>query len=117
MFGSYLYYISFLGTPSTIYPWMLQSVGNHLALNMTIAGSQGVLTPTLTGVQPATFKLNGKPIRPLGSELEAISLRTIAFRVRTSSLNTHRRAKSPNHVHTIFYRIRGNDYGHALARQ
>ena len=61
---------------------------HHLALNITIAGSQGVLAPSLTGAQPATFKLNGKPIRPLGSELEAISLRTIAFRVRTSSIRT-----------------------------
>jgi Protein of unknown function (DUF3500) len=95
MFGSNLYYVSFLGTPSTTYPWMLQSGGHHLALNITIAGRQGVLTQTLTGAQPATFKLNGKTIRPPGRELEAIWLRTIAFRVRTSLLNTHRRTTSP----------------------
>jgi hypothetical protein len=47
---------------------MLQFGGHHLALNITIAGSKGVLTPTLTGAQPATFKLNGKTIRPLGRE-------------------------------------------------
>jgi hypothetical protein len=68
MFGSDLYYISFLGKPSTTDPWMLQFGGHHLALNITIAGSQGVLTPTLTGAQPATFKLNGKTIRPIGRE-------------------------------------------------
>ncbi len=68
MFGSDLYYISFLGKPSTTSPWMLQFGGHHLALNITIAGSRGVLTPTLTGAQPATFKLNGKTIRPLGRE-------------------------------------------------
>jgi hypothetical protein len=68
MFGSDLYYISFLGTPSTTNPWMLQFGGHHLALNITIAGSRGVLTPTLTGAQPAAFKLNGKTIRPLGRE-------------------------------------------------
>jgi hypothetical protein len=68
MFGSDLYYISFLGMPSTTHPWMVQFGGHHLALNITIAGSQGVLTPTLTGAQPATFKLNGKTIRPLGRE-------------------------------------------------
>jgi hypothetical protein len=68
MFGSDLYYISFLGTPSTTNPWMLQFGGHHLALNITIAGSQGVLTPTLTGAQPAAFKLDGKTIRPLGRE-------------------------------------------------
>jgi hypothetical protein len=68
MFGSDLYYISFLGTPSTSIPWMLQFGGHHLALNITIAGSKGVLTPTLTGAQPASFKLNGKTIRPIGRE-------------------------------------------------
>ena len=68
MFGSDLYYISFLGTPSITDPWMLQFGGHHLALNITIIGSQGVLTPTLTGAQPATFQLNGRTIRPLGRE-------------------------------------------------
>lgn len=68
MFGKDLYYISFLGTPSTTDPWMLQFGGHHLALNITIAGSRGVLTPTLTGAQPATFQLNGKTIRPVGRE-------------------------------------------------
>ena len=68
MFGSDLYYISFLGTPSTTQPWMFQFGGHHLALNITIAGSRGVLTPTLTGAQPATFRLNGKTIRPVGRE-------------------------------------------------
>ena len=68
LFGSDLYYISFLGKPSTTTPWMLQFGGHHLALNITIAGSKGVLTPTLTGAQPAAFQLNGKTIRPLGRE-------------------------------------------------
>ena len=68
MFGGDLYYISLLGMPSTTPPWMLQFGGHHLALNITIAGSQGVLTPTLTGAQPALFKLNGKMIRPVGRE-------------------------------------------------
>src|SRR5580704_278955 len=36
MFGSNLYYISFLGKPSTTSPWMLQFGGHHLALNITI---------------------------------------------------------------------------------
>ena len=66
LFGSDLYYIFFLGTPSTTAPWMLQFGGHHLALNITIDGDKGVLTPTLTGAQPATFTLNGKIVRPLG---------------------------------------------------
>jgi hypothetical protein len=68
MFGADLYYISFLGTPSETAPWMLQFGGHHLALNITIAGSNGALTPSLTGAQPAFFQLNGKTIRPIGNE-------------------------------------------------
>jgi Protein of unknown function (DUF3500) len=68
IFGRDLYYISFLGTPSETAPWMLQFGGHHLALNITIAGEHGVLTPTLTGAQPALFTMNGKTVRPLGQE-------------------------------------------------
>ena len=68
MFGSDLYYISFLGKPSTTAPWMLQFGGHHLALNITIIGSKGIMTPSLTGAQPAMFKVDGKTIRPLGPE-------------------------------------------------
>ncbi len=68
IFGEDLYYISFLGKPSEKSPWMLQFGGHHLALNITIAGEQGILTPSLTAAQPALFTLNGKTVRPLGQE-------------------------------------------------
>ena len=75
MFGSDLYYISFLGKPSTTAPWMLQFGGHHLALNITIVGSKGIMTPSLTGAQPALFKVGGKTVRPLGRESdEALTL-------------------------------------------
>jgi hypothetical protein len=68
LFGKDLYYISILGTPSLKNPWMLQFGGHHLALNITIDGERGILTPTLTGAQPALYTENGKVIRPLGGE-------------------------------------------------
>ena len=68
MFGKDLYFVSIMGTPSEKNPWMLQFGGHHLALNITIAGEQGVLTPTLTGAQPALFTSNGQTVRPLGGE-------------------------------------------------
>ena len=68
MFGEDLYYISILGTPSEKDPWMLQFGGHHLALNITIAGERGVLTPTLTGAQPSLYTIEGKTVRPLGGE-------------------------------------------------
>ena len=52
MFGKDLYYISILGTPSEKSPWMLQFGGHHLALNITLAGERGILTPTLTPSLP-----------------------------------------------------------------
>lgn len=68
IFGKDLYYVSILGTPSQKDPWMLQFGGHHMALNITIAGEHGVLTPTLTGAQPALYTLDGKTVRPLGQE-------------------------------------------------
>jgi hypothetical protein len=47
---------------------MLQFGGHHLAVNLTISGARGILTPTLTGAQPALYLVEGKPVRPLGQE-------------------------------------------------
>src|SRR6266481_75604 len=47
---------------------MLQFGGHHLGINITIAGERGILTPSLTGAQPALYTVNGKTIRPLGEE-------------------------------------------------
>jgi Protein of unknown function (DUF3500) len=68
LFGKDLYYVSILGTPSEKKAWMLQFGGHHLALNITIDGDRGILTPTLTGAQPALYTVNGKTVRPLGEE-------------------------------------------------
>jgi hypothetical protein len=68
LFGKDLYFISILGTPSDKTPWMLQFGGHHLALNITIAGDRGILTPSLTGAQPGTYTLEGRTIRPMGQE-------------------------------------------------
>lgn len=68
LFGRDLYFISILGTPSETSPWMLQFGGHHLGLNVTIAGEQGILTPSFTGAQPAIYAANGKTVRPLGQE-------------------------------------------------
>ena len=68
LFGKDLYFISILGTPSASAPWMLQFGGHHLALNVTIVGDRGVLTPSLTAAQPAMYTMNGKSVRPLGRE-------------------------------------------------
>jgi hypothetical protein len=67
-FGRDEYYIAFIGTPSGTNPWMLQFGGHHLAINVTMAGSDNVMTPSLPAAQPAKYVLNGQTIRPLGNE-------------------------------------------------
>ena len=69
-FGRDEYYISFLGKPSAAEPWMLQFGGHHLALNITVYGPRGVMTPSHTAAQPSSFTLNGKTIRPLAGEYD-----------------------------------------------
>lgn len=68
LFGSDLYFISFLGQPALNGRWMLQFGGHHLALNVTFSGPASAMTPSLTGAQPASFTAKGKTIRPLGNE-------------------------------------------------
>jgi hypothetical protein len=68
MFGRDQFYISILGKPSVKDPWMLQFGGHHLALNVTMVGLDGILTPSLTAAQPAKYTVDGKTVRPLGAE-------------------------------------------------
>ena len=67
-FGRAEFYIAILGTPSVDDRWMLQFGGHHLAINVTLAGGESVLTPAHTGAQPASYTMDGRTIRPLGQE-------------------------------------------------
>jgi hypothetical protein len=67
-FGEDEYYLAFLGTPSVTAPWMLQFGGHHLAINLTLAGSQASMAPSLPAAQPASYTFEGRTIRPLGNE-------------------------------------------------
>jgi hypothetical protein len=66
--GVATYTVAVFGRPSTTTPWMLQYGGHHLALNVTIAGEHGVITPMLTGAQPAIYTSNGRTVRALAQE-------------------------------------------------
>jgi hypothetical protein len=67
-FGRVEYYVAILGKPSMTDPWMIQFGGHHLAINVTVSGSQNVLAPTHTGAQPAAYSVEGRMVRPLGDE-------------------------------------------------
>ncbi|MBM9402434.1 DUF3500 domain-containing protein [Gluconacetobacter azotocaptans] len=66
--GRAVYTIAVFGTPSETAPWMVQFGGHHLGLNLVIDGAHGVMTPTLTGAQPATYQADGKTVRVLAGE-------------------------------------------------
>jgi hypothetical protein len=67
-FGQDEYYLAFLGTPSVTAPGMLQFGGHHLAINLTLAGTQATMAPSLPAAQPATYTVEGRTVRPLGNE-------------------------------------------------
>jgi hypothetical protein len=67
-FGEDEYYLSFVGTPSATSPWLLQFGGHHLAINLTLAGSQASMTPSLPAAQPAKYTIESREVRPLGQE-------------------------------------------------
>jgi Protein of unknown function (DUF3500) len=66
--GRAVYTIGIFGNPGATSPWMLEFGGHHLGLNITIAGEHGVMTPTLTGAQPAVYTSNGRTVRALAEE-------------------------------------------------
>jgi hypothetical protein len=66
--GINAYTLGVFGKPSATAPWMLEYGGHHLALNITVAGEHGTITPTLTGAQPAMYTSKGKKVRALAQE-------------------------------------------------
>ncbi|NHO58202.1 DUF3500 domain-containing protein [Acetobacter lambici] len=66
--GKAVYTIAIFGEPSATTPWMVQFGGHHLGLNIVIDGAHGVMTPTLTGAQPAVYQTGGKAVRVLAGE-------------------------------------------------
>ncbi|MEU5888969.1 DUF3500 domain-containing protein [Streptomyces sp. NPDC047461] len=69
-YGSDHYWIRILGTPSSTGQWTVQYGGHHLAVNITLTGDTMTLAPTLFGVQPATYTLNGVSYEPLAGETD-----------------------------------------------
>lgn len=92
-YGTSEYYVSFVGTPSPTAKYLLQFGGHHLALNITIKGGLATIAPALPGVQPGTYTLNGRTVRPIGDEydLAFALLNSMTSAQRSSAVlgNTH----------------------------
>lgn len=64
-FGSEWYYISFFGTPGKKSEFTLQYGGHHAAYNLTYAGANVSISPTLTAVEPMEFNWEDLYYAPL----------------------------------------------------
>lgn len=70
-FGSEWYYISFFGTPSRTGEFTVQYGGHHAAYNITYAGDNVTMSPTLTAVEPEEFVWDDKAYAPLADKRAA----------------------------------------------
>ncbi|MCB9464279.1 MAG: DUF3500 domain-containing protein [Candidatus Eisenbacteria bacterium] len=67
-----LYFISFLNSPSTSSPWMLQYGGHHIAVNIAYNGATIGGTPMFVGVEPTSWT-NGLATATLENEHDALA--------------------------------------------
>lgn len=75
--GSGLYYLAFLGTPSTEDTWQLHFGGNNLAVNLTYADG-GVISasPYFAGAEPTSFTSGDTTYQPLDAMRAALQALT-----------------------------------------
>jgi len=71
-YNSGIYFIAFIGTPSSTGEWILQLGGHHYALNFYYHGAVESPTPYFTGMNPSTFTLNGQSYAPLKPKVDAM---------------------------------------------
>lgn len=75
-YGAGLYYIAFLGTPSTTSRWMLQLGGHHYAYNLdfngTVSSTPVTATPMFVGLEPSSFTTGGTTYAPLNGRRDAM---------------------------------------------
>lgn len=67
-FGSEWYYISFFGLPSKTGEFTVQYGGHHAAYNLTYAGKNVSISPTLTAVEPMEFNWEDLYYAPLADK-------------------------------------------------
>jgi hypothetical protein len=73
-YSSGIYFIAFLGTPSTTGTWMLQFGGHHLAVNITYKAGEVIgATPRFEGIEPKSWVTSGTTYAPLAGEQSAMA--------------------------------------------
>lgn len=66
-------FIAFFGEPHVSERFTVQINGHHLAVNTTYQGGLVSPTPAFTGVDPVDFEVDGRRLRPMLAESEAVS--------------------------------------------
>ena len=75
----WMYWLTLFGTPSPDEPWGWQLAGHHLDINVTVVGTQLVVTPTFMGAEPRMSDEATGPFAGLRvfDDEEALGLRLI----------------------------------------
>ena len=92
-YGSGIYFIAFLNTPTTTGSWMLQYGGHHYGANIAFKDGQVVgTTPQFEGVEPAaTFTVSRTSYAPLAEEhstMAAMLASLTTAQLATAKLNS-----------------------------
>ncbi|HYC88293.1 MAG TPA: DUF3500 domain-containing protein [Thermoanaerobaculia bacterium] len=85
-----IYFIAFVGTPSSSGEWILQLGGHHYALNFYFRGNTESPTPYFTGMEPLSFTLNGisySPLKTKSDAMKAMLASLTATQVAAAKLN------------------------------
>lgn len=74
-YGSGLYYLAFLGTPSTTGTWELNFGGHHLAVHLTYdKGKVTSASPYFVGVEPTSYtNADGETVEALAAQADAVA--------------------------------------------
>lgn len=88
-YGSGIYLIAFLGTPTTNGTWMLQFGGHHLATNITFGGGNFTgPTPKFEATEPLTFTTANANVFPTGTACAPLSNEASAMLAMLNGLTT-----------------------------
>jgi hypothetical protein len=72
-YGSNVYFIAFVGAPSTTQPWMVQFGGHHIAYNISFNTTNYSATPFFIGVEPKVWTNSDNSIfAPLTNKFAAV---------------------------------------------
>ncbi|MGI4874617.1 MAG: DUF3500 domain-containing protein [Janthinobacterium lividum] len=93
IFGSSIFFIAFLGTPSTTGTWMLQCGGHHSATNITFGGGNVTgASPKFEGVEPLSYTAPNANVLPTGTACAPQAQEAASMLAMVSGLTTAQKA-------------------------